>query len=325
MFRSLVSTEAAAVRGRIAIRAEALTREFGAVRAIDGLSLDVPAGIVFGFLGPNGSGKTTTIRLLLGLIEPTSGRATVLGLDTRGQAAEVRARCGALLENVGLYERLTANDNLDFYGRIWRIDPRQRRERIRTLLTHVGLWERRNDVVAGWSRGMKQKLAIARALLHRPALVFLDEPTAGLDALAASALRKDLTTLAQLDGVTVFLTTHNLPEAETLCTQVAVISKGRLLTVGSPDELRSHAGPARLEVIGRGFSKELEAHLRARPEIARVEITDGHLVIDLVGAVEVAPIISLITASGAQVEEARKGRATLEQVFVDLIEAADDR
>lgn len=306
----------------IAIRTDELTREFGPVRAVDRLSLEVTAGTVFGFLGPNGSGKTTTIRLLLGLIEPTSGGATVLGFDTRGQAADVRTRCGALLENAGLYERLTANDNLELYGRIWRVDARERGARIRTLLTHVGLWERRNEVVARWSRGMKQKLAIARALLHRPALVFLDEPTSGLDPLAASALRQDLATLAQEEGVTVFLTTHNLAEAETLCAQVAVISKGRLLKVGSPDDLRSQAGPTRLEVIGRGFTKELEAELRARRDVARVEVTDGRLVIDLVDAVEVAPLISLITRSGAQVEEARKGRATLERAFIDLVEDA---
>src|SRR5512132_2863122 len=306
----------------IAIRTDSLTREFGNVHAVEGLTLDVPAGIVFGFLGPNGSGKTTTIRLLLGLIEPTSGRATVRGLDSRSHAAEIRGRCGALLENVGLYERLTANDNLEVYGRIWHIASRERRARIQALLTHVGLWDRKDEVVARWSRGMKQKLAIARALLHRPAVVFLDEPTSGLDALAASALRKDLATLAQQEGVTVFLTTHNLAEAETLCARVAVISKGRLLKVGTPDELRSQGGPARLEVVGRGFSRELESRLRARSEVGRVEIADGHLTLDLVGAVDVAPLISLITASGAQIEEARKGRATLEEVFLDLVEAA---
>jgi len=309
----------------IAIRTDSLTREFASVRAVDALSLEVPAGIVFGFLGPNGSGKTTTIRLLLGLIEPTSGHATVLGLDSQSHATEIRARCGALLENVGLYERLTANENLELYGRIWQIESQERRARIQTLLTYVGLWGRKDEVVARWSRGMKQKLAIVRALLHRPALVFLDEPTSGLDALAASALRKDLATLARQEGVTVFLTTHNLAEAETLCARVAVISKGRLLRVGTPDELRSHAGPARLEVIGRGFTKELESRLRARPEIERVEVADGHLIMDLIGAVEVAPLISLITASGAQVEEARKGRATLEEVFLDLVEAGDSR
>ncbi len=305
-----------------AIRMDSLTREFGAVRAVDSLSLEVPAGIVFGFLGPNGSGKTTTIRLLLGLIEPTAGRASVLGFDTRTEAASVRTWCGAVLENVGLYERLSARDNLELYGRIWHLTGAERRARIRTLLDHVGLWDRRDEVVARWSRGMKQRLAIARALVHRPSLVFLDEPTSGLDALAAAALRRDLAALTQQDGATVFLTTHNLVEAETLCAQVAIIDKGRLLQVGTPDELRSRSGPERLEVIGRGFSKELEVQLRARPDVGRVEVSLGRLLIDLASGSQAAPLISLITASGAQVEEARKGRATLEQAFVDLVESA---
>jgi len=164
-----------------AIRAEKLTRVFGAVRALDGLDLEVPPGIVFGFLGPNGAGKTTTIRLLLGLLEPSGGRAAVLGLDTRSGADGIRDRSGALLEHHGLYERLSAEDNLAFYARAWRLSGDARRRRIRELLESLGLWERRAEPVGRWSRGMKQKLAVARALLHRPSLLFLDEPTAGLD------------------------------------------------------------------------------------------------------------------------------------------------
>ena len=232
-----------------AIRIEHLTRDFPAVRAVDDLTFEVPAGVVFGFLGPNGSGKTTTIRLLLGLLEPTAGRAEVLGYDVRDAAGEIRERTGALLEHSGLYERLTAWDNLEFFGRIWRIPPEVRADRIRELLDHVGLWERRKEAVGGWSRGMKQKLAVARALLHRPQLIFLDEPTAGLDPLAAAALRKDLAGLAASEGVTVFLTTHNLSEAEKLCSLVAVIRDGRLLALGAPGELRGETGRTLEEVF----------------------------------------------------------------------------
>jgi ABC-2 type transport system ATP-binding protein len=197
----------------LAIHTTGLSRHFGSIRAVENLDLEIPAGIIFGFLGPNGSGKTTTIRLLLGLHEPTAGTAQIL------------------------YERLTAEENLDLFGRFWRIPVEARRDRTRHLLSQLDLWDRRDDIVAGWSRGMKQKLAIARSLFHHPSLLFLDEPTAGLDPVAAAALRHDLVTLAEADGVTVFLTTHNLAEAEKICSLVGVIRDGSLIAFAPPAEL----------------------------------------------------------------------------------------
>jgi ABC-2 type transport system ATP-binding protein len=231
----------------IAIRANGLTRQFASVRALDDLTIEVPAGVVFGFLGPNGAGKTTTIRLLLNLIDPTSGSAEVLGFDSRTKGHEIRARCGALLEHSGLYERLSAEDNLRFYGRVARMTPRDIEARIKELLDQMGLWDRRKEAVVKWSRGMKQKLAIARAVVHRPGLVFLDEPTAGLDPVAANGLRKDLAALVSQQGATIFLTTHNMAEAEKLCNLVAVIRQGKLLAVGPPAELRARSGQGSLE------------------------------------------------------------------------------
>jgi ABC-2 type transport system ATP-binding protein len=303
-----------------AIRLENLTRHFGPIKAVNGLSLEVPAGIIFGFLGPNGAGKTTTIRLLLGLLEPTAGRAEVLGFDTRTQADQVRTHTGALLEHAGLYEQLSAADNLEFYGRVWRVPPVERRARIKELLTHMGVWERRREPVAKWSRGMKQKLALARTLLHRPSLVLMDEPTAGLDVMAAVAVREDLASLAAREGVTVFLTTHNMAEAEKLCSQVAVIREGSLVALGHPDELRVRAGGPRVEVVGRGFSEEALAQLRARPEVAAAQAQDAHLVIDLRAETDTAPLITLLVRAGVQVEEVRRGKASLEEVFLTLME-----
>src|SRR5260221_8327738 len=184
------------------IHIEHLSRFFGPVKAVDDLSLEVPAGIVFGFLGPNGAGKTTTIHLLLGLLEPTTGQASVLGFDTRTQAKAIRTHSGALLEFAGLYERMSAQDNLDLYGRIYRMPAPARRTRIKELLTHLDLWERRRDQISTWSRGMKQKLAVARALLHHPPLIFLDEPTAVFDPVAAAALHDDLASPVAREGVT---------------------------------------------------------------------------------------------------------------------------
>ncbi len=274
----------------IAIRTSSLRRDFGPIHAVDDVSLGIAAGTVFGFLGPNGAGKTTTIRLLLGLLEPNGGRAEVLGFDTRTQADDIRQHSGALLEHSGLYERLTAEDNLEFYGRVWHMSKADRQARIQGLLTDMGLWERRKEAVGTWSRGMKQKLAVARTLLHRPTLIFLDEPTAGLDPVAAAALREDLSALATREGVTIFLTTHNLAEAEKLCQRVGVINKGRLLAMGTLDELRAHNEVPRVEVTGGGFGEAVLSKLRGRPEVRGVAEKNGKLSIDLQPGVPTAPL-----------------------------------
>ena len=238
----------------VIIETDGLNRDFGGRRAVDNLTIKVRAGIMFGLLGPNGAGKTSTIRMLLGLLEPTSGNARVFGLDTRREGAAIREKSGALLEHAGLYERLSAKDNLEFYGRVFLAPAVERHVRIEELLRNMGLWERRGETVATWSRGMKQKLAIARAMLHRPQLLFLDEPTAGLDAIAAAALRSDLASLVARERVTVFLTTHNLAEAEQLCESIAVLKDGKLLATGTPREVRD--GRASLEDAFRTLVEE---------------------------------------------------------------------
>jgi ABC-2 type transport system ATP-binding protein len=301
------------------IRTEGLTRHFGSVQAVDGLSLEVPSGTVFGFLGPNGAGKTTTIRLLLGLLEPTAGRATVLGFDTRTEGGSIREKSGALLEHHGLYERLSAEENLAFYARVWRLSRSARAARIRALLEPLGLWERRGEPVGQWSRGMKQKLAVARALLHEPGLLFLDEPTAGLDPVAAATLRDELGTLVQREGATVFLTTHNLAEAERLCGRVAVIKGGRLLAVGHPDELRARSA-TRAEITGRGFTDATVALLRGRPGVVRADLQNGRMVVELSESADTAPLVALVVQSGGLVEEVRKDKGSLEDVFMTLME-----
>jgi ABC-2 type transport system ATP-binding protein len=303
-----------------AIRAQGLTRTFGTVRALDDLTLEVPAGSVFGFLGPNGAGKTTTIRLLLGLIEPTSGSAQVLGFDTRTQGSEIRARSGALLEHSGLYERLSAEDNLRFYGRVAHMPKAELDVRIQELLTHLGLWDRRKEAVVKWSRGMKQKLAIARPLLNRPGLVFLDEPTAGLDPVAAASLRDDLAGLASRQGATIFLTTHNMVEAEKLCNLVAVIRQGKMLAVGSPAELRARGGGQRTEITGRGFSDAMLGMLRQQDGVAQALVENGRLILVLKDGASAAPAVSLIVREGGEVQEVRRGQGSLEDVFLTMME-----
>lgn len=301
------------------IRTEHLSRSFGTIKAVNDLTLEVPAGIVFGFLGPNGAGKTTTIHLLLGLISPNQGQAWVLGYDIRTQAEEIRAHSGALLEFAGLYERMSAEDNLDLYGRINMMPAAERRARAQELLQHLDLWERRKDRVNTWSRGMKQKLAVARALFHRPPLIFLDEPTAGFDPVAAAALHKDLASLVAHEGVTVFLNTHNLAEAEKLCAQVGVIREGKLITVGSPDELRMQQSSPRVEIVGRGFNEQIAELLRQRPEVASVILQNNRLEIELRQESRNGQLVTAIVQAGGEVEEIHRGEASLEEVFLTLM------
>jgi ABC-2 type transport system ATP-binding protein len=308
----------------LAIKIENLTRDFGTVRALDDLSLAVPSGIIFGFLGPNGAGKTTTIRTLLGLLEPTSGRAEVMGYDTVNQVDKVRASTGVLLEHTGIYEHLSAEDNLEFYGRVNNMPVGERHARIKELLAQFGLWERRVETAGKWSQGMKQKLAIARAVLHRPPLVLLDEPTAGLDVMAAVAVRDDLASLAESEGITIFLTTHNMVEAQRLCAQVAVIRRGKVLAVGDPDELRARAGGPQVEVVGKGFSEKALGLVRAQPQVAAAALENERLVITLREGGDSAPLVNILVGAGVQVSEVRKGVASLEETFVTLMEEGND-
>ena len=303
-----------------AIQTNQLTRSFGELKAVERLSLEIPRGTVFGFLGPNGSGKTTTIRLLLGLLDADQGSAQVLGFDTKQQPDEVRVRCGALLEHHGLYERLSAAENLDYYGRIWHMSKTDREKRIRELLEPVDLYDRRAEPIGRWSRGMKQKLAVARTLMHRPELIFLDEPTAGLDPVASSTLREDLSTLVAQEGVTIFLTTHNLVEAEKLCTQVGVINHGQLLAMGSPSDLRSKTSAPRLYVTGQGINPQVVEDLKNNALVRRLQQQNGKLILDLEELNRSHEIVTQLVNAGVQIDEVRKEKADLEDVFLQLVE-----
>ena len=304
------------------IRTDHLTKSFGRLKAVDGVSMEVPPGSIFAFLGPNGSGKTTTVYLLLGLLQPTFGSAEVLGFDTVRDPHRIREKTGVLLEYPGLYEKLTAEENLDYFGRIWHLSPRERRSRTRELLNHVGLWDRRQEPVGSWSRGMRQRLAIARAILHRPAIVFLDEPTNGLDPVNAAGFRSDILKLAGQEGVTVFLNTHNLAEAEKMCTLVGIINQGRILALDRPDRLRARAaGNTRVEVEGQGFDDHVLDLVRAHPGVLSVEGTPDHerLTVEMADHTGTGLIVALLVHAGATVEEVRREKANLEDIFLALV------
>ena len=249
------------------------------------------------------------------------GKAGVLGLDVRTHAEEIRRRTGTLLEQNDLYDRLTAEENLDYFGRIQNMSAEDRSERIRDLLGPMGLWDRRNQPVGTWSRGMKRKLAIAKALLTRPDLLLLDEPTAGLDPAAATDLYDEFFEIAALEGVTVFLTTHKIAEVENLCAMVGLIRQGRLLAVGPTAELRTVGAVPTLEITGSGFTENMIALLQRRREVTGIQSHKGRLLVELNDSnAHTWPLINLLVESGADIEEVHKGRLGLESVFMHMVE-----
>jgi ABC-2 type transport system ATP-binding protein len=306
----------------LAIHTDRLTRKFQSICAVDNLSLNVERGTIYGLLGPSGSGKSTLVRLLLGLLEPTSGTVQVLGLDPTRAGAAVRAQCGVVLQSPSLYGRLTVEQNLDLFGRIWGLAAATRVQRTEELLTHFGLWERRKEAASRLSRGMQQRLALARALLPRPALLFLDQPSAGLDAGLAEPLHRDLAMLAAEEDVTVFLTTETLVDAEQICQRIGLIRAGRLLAEGSPSELSRRDAGARLEIVGSGFTEAMIALVSRRREVRSVEPRLGRLWIDLQPDGHAAPVVNLLVESGAQIEQVLRHQPSLESVYRAILEQA---
>jgi ABC-2 type transport system ATP-binding protein len=303
-----------------AIQVTGMSKNFGPLAAVDHLSLEVQPGTIFGFLGPNGAGKTTTIRLLLGLLTPSSGQSKVLGFDTQTQSEMIRSKTGALLEHTGIYEKMSAEDNLEFYGRVYLMSPTSRKNRIEELLSQMGLWDRRSDLAGKWSRGMKQRLALARALFHKPKLVFLDEPTAGLDVVSAAEIRKYLQLLVAQENITVFLTTHNMAEVEQLCSQVGMIKRGKLIAQGSPEDLKTRKNGQRTVIEGSGFSEELISRIQKRPEIQLIEQDSDQLVLEHFDQTDISDLVTWLVQHGVRIDEVRHESDSLENVFINMME-----
>lgn len=302
-----------------AIEVRGLARSFGHVRAVDGLDLDVPQGKVFGYLGPNGAGKTTTLHMLLGILPADAGSAHVLGMDVRKQAIDVRRRSGVLLEHDGIYERLSARDNLVFHARQFGLAREDARHRADEMLASAG-WQGRGDEPAGnWSRGMKRRLGVLRAFLTRPELVFLDEPTSGFDPKVAADLRGFLHMITRDAGTTVFLTTHNMQEAEAMCDEVAVLRAGKIVAQGPPGSLGDDA--PRLHIAGNGFTATILANLRRRREISGVASATDGIDITLHDDVAAAPIVASLVRAGVAIEGVERRRSSLEDEFIALMEA----
>ena len=326
-------TEGMTTPDPVMLRASGLGRQFGSLWAVRHMDLEVLRGEVLGLLGPNGAGKTTTVRLLTALIEPTEGRASVDGLDVTEHAEAVRAKVGILTETPGLYDKLSARANLDFFGRLYGLDAATRATRIEHYLRLFSLWERRDDVAGAFSKGMKQKLAIARALLHDPAVIFLDEPTAALDPEAAFVVREAIESL-QRSGRTIVLATHNLDEADRLCDRIAFV-RGGLLRIDSPAALRGSVGGHGVEVGlstaagGPGTAlvsiSGLVAAARAVPGVASVESVDHRLIVGTSDPAAVTPaLVRTLVAAGADIVEIRERATTLEQVYFEVMGVRPD-
>jgi ABC-2 type transport system ATP-binding protein len=299
---------------------EGLGKRFGELQAVENLSLRVHAGEVFGFLGPNGAGKTTTVRMLSALIGPTSGKAWVAGCEVGRQDGELRRKVGILTESPGLYDRLSAERNLEFFARLYEVaDVAGQVERYLRLL---GLWDRRHEPVGGFSKGMRQKLAIARAMLHEPQVVFLDEPTSALDPEAARLVREFVAELKH-EGRAIFLCTHNLDEADRLCDRVAVF-RTRLLALDTPAALRRQLFGRSVVFHLRAMDAAYAERVRTLPDVQSVQIVDRKLVVGLEDPESANPqLIRALVEAGADIQFVGELRRTLEDVYLKLVGTTD--
>jgi ABC-2 type transport system ATP-binding protein len=301
------------------IHTENLTKRFKTTLAVDSLNLDIQEGEVFGFLGPNGAGKTTTVRLLTCLIAPTSGSAIVNGFRVGQQDTQIRRSVGILTETPGMYDNLSAEFNLEIYANLYEVkDPKGQVEK---YLRMLGLWDRRMDEAGTFSKGMKQKLAIARALLHEPRILFLDEPTSALDPEAALLVREFIAELRK-EGRTIFLCTHNLDEADRLCDRVGVF-KTQLLALDTPARLRSQLFGRKVVFHLRRGDEALAALVRSLSYVKDSRLVDNKLLVTLDDPDLHNPeIIRTLVGAGAEIQFVGELRHSLEEVYMQLMGSA---
>ncbi|MBW8011681.1 MAG: ABC transporter ATP-binding protein [Chloroflexi bacterium] len=298
------------------IQTDNLSKHFGELAAVDGLTISIPAGEIFGLLGPNGAGKTTTIRLLTALIAPTNGTAHIAGFEVGKQDTDIRRNVGILTESPGLYDRLSAECNLGFFAELYEVEHVA--EQVERYLRMLGLWDRRNEAVGTFSKGMRQKLAIARALLHEPSVLFLDEPTSGLDPEAALLVREFINELRQ-DGRAILICTHNLDEADRLADRIAIFNS-RLLALDTPTALRR-------QLYGRSVVFHLS---KAEPRFAQAveskdfvqtaKIMDNKLVVTLEDPETHNPaLVRSLVEIGAEIQFVGELRRSLEDVYLRMV------
>ncbi|MGD0646292.1 MAG: ABC transporter ATP-binding protein [Candidatus Bathyarchaeia archaeon] len=301
------------------IETENLTRKFGDLTAVDNLTLRVDKGEVFGFLGPNGAGKTTTVRMLCCLISKTGGKARIGGYEIGRpeDSLKIRKIIGLVPDNVGLYESLTAYENLDYYGTLYRRTDAQRKESNEYFLKLLGLWEKKDALAGTFSKGMKQKLAIARALVHDPEILFMDEPTANLDPEAAKAVREFILDLKK-EKKTIFINTHNLDEAQRICDRIGILNT-RLMAVGTPEELERSIHGRKTVIQLRQVNEAILDSLK-RLQIKNMVKEGNKLTIDVENPEEENPdMVNAIVAAGGRIETVNVLSSSLEDAYLKLV------
>jgi ABC-2 type transport system ATP-binding protein len=301
-----------------AIAVDALTRTFGTLHALDGLSFTVAPGEVFGVLGHNGAGKTTLVRVINSILAPTSGSVRVLGLDSATQGSAVRRQTGVLTETPSLYERLTARDNLKLFATLYEVPNAA--ARVAEMLSLFNLTDRASDRAGGFSKGMKQRLALARALVHDPQILFLDEPTAALDPEAARTVTTLIETLSRESGRTIFLATHNLAEAQRLCSRVAILSRGKLLALGTTAEL----GHQLWNALWLDFdlrvppTLELLTTLKASEAVRDLQVQGVSLSVQVGDEAHIPALIVVVATNGGQIMRVNPRQHSLEDIYFEL-------
>lgn len=303
----------------IAIEANRLIKRFGSFVAVDGISLSISSGEIFGFLGPNGAGKSTTIRMLCALLRPTSGDAFVAGYSVRSQPEAVKARIGYMSQRFSLYEDLTAAENIEFYGGIYGLRRAELLQRKAEILKMAGLEERAHDVTAVLSGGWRQRLALGCAMLHRPPILFLDEPTSGVDPLSRRKFWDLIHETAREQGTTVLVTTHSLDEAE-YCDRLGLIYGGRIIAVGTPQELKNRFSESTLyEIACEPLMPALDL-MRTLSVVREVALFGDQLHATLREENALPEVLSVLRSRGISVLRAAPVRPSLEDVFVSLVE-----
>jgi ABC-2 type transport system ATP-binding protein len=305
--------------GKNIIEAQNLIKRYGTIEAVKGISFAIRRGEIFGFLGPNGAGKTTTISMLSCLLEPTAGTAIVAGYDVVKASSEVKRRIGLVPQELALYPTLSARDNLNYFGRIYGLRERELRGRVDEVLEMVGLAERAKSAVKTYSGGMKRRLNIAAGLLHHPEVLFLDEPTVGVDPQSRNAIFEHVERLRG-EGMTVLYTTHYMEEAERLCDRVAIIDEGRIVALDTPRKLIGDLGEGIIHLgIANGMADGILGRIRALPEVKNVARFDGKVRVEAARAQEtLIRLLELFNSTDTDVTALEVLEPNLETVFLHL-------